>query len=187
MTAAGLIQDAPTVLTGVAAALCLTAAPMFRARRRILLAQLAAALCFAAHYACLGIPVAGGVNVINALQIGAALFAARSAAMSWLGYALICLMVLVGLWFWQGPISALSVAATSLIALGRMQPNELSLRLLLLAGGCFWMIHDFFVGAWIALAADVGALLMGLAALSSLLVRVKIEWRPPAPSQAAAA
>lgn len=187
MTAAGLVQDLPTILTGVAAALCLTVAPIFRARRTILLAQLGAALCFAAHYFCLDIAVASGVNVLNAFQIGAALFAAKSAAMNRLGYALICLMALVGLGFWQGPISGLSVAATVLIALARMQSNELNLRVLLLAGGCFWTMHDFTAEAWIALAADIGALLMGVVALSSLLVRVTIEWRPASAPAAAAA
>lgn len=184
----GLAPDTPTLLTGVAAALCLATAPAFRARRAILLAQLAAALFFAAHYALLGIAVAGAVNVLSAVQTVAALFSTRSAAMSRLGYALICLMALVGLWFWQGPISAVSVAATVSIALARMQSGEVALRSLLLAGGCFWTVHDFAADAWIALAADVGALLMGVVALSSLLVRVTIEWRPaPAPRAAAAA
>ena len=187
MIAADLMQEAPAILTGVAAALCLTAAPIFRARRTILLVQLAAALCFAAHYFCLGIAVAGAVNILNGFQIGVALFAGRSAAMNRLGYALIGLMVLVGFWFWQGPVSGLSVMATVLIALARMQPSQLGLRVLLLAGGCFWAGHDLAVGAWIALSADIGALLMGLVALSSFLVRVSIEWRPSTPAQAAAA
>jgi hypothetical protein len=144
----------------------------------ILLAQLAAALFFAAHYACLGIAVAGAVNLLSAVQTGAALFSTRSAAMDRLGYALICLMALVGLWFWQGPISAFSVAAMTFIALGRMQSNEFHLRLLLLAGGGLWLVHDFVGEAWIAFAADIGAILVGVAALLLLLVRVTIEWRP---------
>ena len=113
MTAAGLVEEAPAIATGVAAAFCLTASPMFRSWRMILLAQLAAGICFAAHYLCLGIAVAAAVNVLGAVQTGAALFAARSTAMHRLGYALICLMALLGLSFWQGPISALSVAAMS--------------------------------------------------------------------------
>ncbi len=181
MTAAGLIQDAPTILTGVAAALCLTASPIFRSRRSILVVQLAAGLCFAAHYFCLGIAVAGAVNILGAVQTGAALFSARGAAMNRLGYALIILMAVVGLWFWQGPISLLSVAAVTLIALARMQHDELRLRLLLLTGGCFWIAHDLAAEAWIALTADVGAALVGIVTLASILVRVTIEWRPARP------
>lgn len=175
-----LLQDLPATITGVAAALCLTASPMFRDRRTILLAQLAAGLFFSAHYVCLGISVAAAANMLGLVQTAAALLSSRSAAMTWLGYALIGLMVLVGLYFWQGPISALSIAAMTLIALGRMQPNELQLRGLLLAGGCFWVMHDFLGEAWIALIADIGAFTIGTAALFSLLFRVKIEWRAAA-------
>ena len=181
MIAATLGPDAPAVLTGIAAALCLTAAPLFRHRRTILLVQLAAGLCFSAHYLCLGITVAAAANMLGMVQTSAALFAARSTAMSWLGYALIGLMALAGLWFWEGPISGLSVAAMVLIALARMQSSELSLRLLLLAGGGFWVAHDFLGGAWIALAADIGALVAGAATLFLVLFRVTIEWRGPAP------
>ncbi|MEO3415227.1 YgjV family protein [Roseovarius sp. CAU 1744] len=182
MTGAALMQDAPMIVSGVAAATCLTLAPAFRARRSILLCQLAAALFFAAHYIFLGIAVASAVNILSAIQTGAAVFAVRSTAMRGLGYVLICLMGLVGLWFWQGPVSGLSVAATILIATARMQADQVRLRLLLLAGGCFWTAHDFAAEAWIALAADLGALAMGLVALATLLVRVTIVWRPSYPN-----
>jgi hypothetical protein len=111
--------------------------------------------------------------------VAAALFAARSAAMNRLGYALIGLMVLTGLVFWQGPISGLSMAAMVLIALARMQPNELHLRGLLIAGGLFWVAHDFLGEAWIALAADIGALVIGGATLFFVMFRVTVEWRVP--------
>ena len=187
MTDLGLLQEALTIPSGVTAALCLTVAPMFRTRQTILLVQLAAGICFAAHYYCLGISVASLATVLGAVQTGAAIFSAKGAAMNRLGYGLIVLMALVGLWFWQGPISALSVGAVTLIALGRMQQDELHLRLLLLAGGGLWIAHDFIGEAWIALTADVGAALVGVVALSAMLVRVTIEWRPPASFQAAAA
>lgn len=179
---AGLYQDAPTILTGLAAALGLTLSPLFRKRRTILLAQLAAGICFAAHYACLDITAAAATNALGLVQVLAALFAARSATMNRLGHVLICLMVLLSLWFWQGPISALSVTATALIALARMQSDELRLRLLLLAGSGFWTIHDFLGEAWILLAADVGVLLSGVAVLFPRLVRVIVERRRPAPA-----
>lgn len=180
IVAVTLMQDLPTHLTGVAAALCLTAAPMFRSRRLILLTQLAAALCFATHYILLDITVAAVANMLGMVQIGAALFAGRSAIMNRLGYVLVGVMALAGLYFWQGPISGLSMAAMTLIALARMQTNELRLRTLLLAGGGFWVAHDFLGEAWIALTADVGAIIMGVSVLFSLLFRVTIERRTPA-------
>lgn len=174
-----LPQDAPTLLSGITGAVCLTVAPMFRTRQTILLIQLAAGLSFAAHYAYLGIAVAATANILGAVQTGAALLSSRNAAMGRLGYGLIALGTLLGLWFWQGPISALSLIAMILVALARMQQNDLHLRILLLAGGAFWTLHDFAGEAWIAFAADVGAVLTGAVALLASFVWVRIEWRPP--------
>ncbi|MEZ5933989.1 MAG: YgjV family protein [Alphaproteobacteria bacterium] len=185
MNAALLGLDAPTLLSGCGAALCLTIAPMFRSRQSILLAQLGAAVFFATHYMLLGITVASVANMLNIVQIGTAFYAVRSAAMARLGYLLIVLMVLSGFWFWQGPISAFSVAAMTLIALARMQVSELGLRLLLIAGGGFWVVHDFIGEAWIALAADIGAILTGTTALLALFIRVTIKWQPLPSARAA--
>jgi Bacterial inner membrane protein len=177
-----LAQDAPAILTGLAATLCLSTAPLVRGRRMILLVQLGAALSFSAHYLFLGITVAAAANMLGMVQIGAAIFADKSRAMNRLGYLLIGLMVLFGLAFWQGPLSGLAVAAMVLIALARMQAKTLHLRVLLLAGGGFWMAHDFMGAAWIALAADIGAFVMGAVTLFLLLFRVTIEWRVAAPA-----
>jgi hypothetical protein len=166
-------------LTGLAAAVCLSSAPLCRSRRAILLVQLAAGVFFAAHYVFLGITVAAAANMLGTVQTAAALFSARSASMARLGYALIALMALAGLAFWQGPISGLAMAAMVLIALARMQSNEVWLRGLLLAGGGFWILHDFLGAAWIALAADIGAFATGSVILFFVLFRVTIEWRPP--------
>jgi len=187
MTGPAFLSELPAIASGVLAASCLVATPLFRSRRMILLAQLVAGLSFATHYAFLGIAVAAAVNVLGSVQTYAALLATRSAAMNRLGYGLICLMALIGIWFWQGPISLLSVVAMTLIALARMQTIELRLRGLLLAGGCFWMMHDFAGEAWIAFAADIGAVLTGTLALLALFVRVTIEWRPLASVSSASA
>lgn len=178
MNALLLTQDAPVLLSGIGAVVLLTAAPVFRTRRTVLLTQLAAGACFAAHYSFLGVTVAAAVNMLGLLQTGAALFSTRNSTMTWLGYGLIVQMILVCLAFWQGPISALSMIAMVLIAFGRMQSDQVRLRILLLVGGSLWILHDFLAEAWIALAADIGAFVLGSVALASLLVRIRIEWRP---------
>lgn len=175
-----LPQDLPTLLTGLAAATCLTAAPACRSRHSILVVQLAAGLFFAAHYLCLGLSGGALANILGSVQTAAAIFATRSAAMNRLGYGLIGLMVILALAFWQGPVTMLSILAMALISLGRMQTDERHLRALVIAGGGFWVIHDVIGQAWIALAADIGALAVGIAALMALTVRVRIEWRPAA-------
>ncbi len=174
-----LFANAPAVLTGFTAAFFLTVAPLFPSRRAILISQLAAGIAFASHYAVLGIAVASLVNCLGCIQTVAAMLAGRSRAFNRLGYALIVMMMGVGLWFWQGPISLLSVTAMTLIALARMQQCQIRLRLLLLAGGVFWMAHDYLSAAWIALAADIGALAIGSVALFNLLFCVTIRWRAP--------
>lgn len=171
-------QDLPTLLTGLAAATCLTMAPACRSRQSILIMQLAAGLFFAAHYLCLGISGGAQANILGSIQTAAAIFASRNAVMHRLGYALIGLMIMLALVFWQGPITLLSILAMALISFGRMQAAELRLRALVLAGDGFWVMHDFLGEAWIALAADLGALTVGAAAILALTVRIRIEWRP---------
>lgn len=171
-------QDLPTLLTGLAAATCLTMAPACRSRQSILIVQLAVGLFFAAHYLCLGISGGALANILGSIQTAAAIFASRNAVMHRLGYALIGLMIMLALVFWQGPITLLSILAMALISFGRMQAGELRLRALVLAGGGFWVMHDFLGEAWIALAADLGSLTVGAAAILAFTVRIRIEWRP---------
>ena len=178
MTTLPADMEPAVFLTGIIAAVLLTGAPMLTSRRAILLAQLGASLSFATHYALLGIEAASAANVLGTVQTVVALFTARSAAMNRLGFGLICLMMLAGVVLWQGPISALSVAATALLALGRMQRNDVHLRLLLLAGGAVWIAHDLVAAAWIPLLADIGAILTGVVALGAMFVSV--SWRPRA-------
>ena len=163
MSAVDLLATA----TGLSAAACLTLAPLARTRSGVLWGQMAAGLSFAAHYALLGITAAA----VNAMGDGTGQGFRR------IGYVLTANMVLVGLLFWQGPISGLSVLAMALIAIGRMQVDQVALRLLIMAGGAVWLIHDALIGAWIALAADIGALAMGAVGLVLLTMRVQIEWR----------
>jgi hypothetical protein len=49
-----------------------------------------------------------------------------------------------------------------------MQNNQLTLRLMILAGGVFWLAHDYLVGAWIAFSADVLSLTIGVGMLAHL-------------------
>lgn len=176
---ATLSYDPWTFATGVAAAVCLTSAPAFRTRDAVLIMQLGASLCFVAHYLCLGVSVAAAMNVLGGMQTLAAIFAGQSRILNRFGYALICLMVFSGLVFWQGPLSGISVLAMALIAFGRMQIDQVLMRLLLLAGGIAWIAHDLLATAWLALVADIGAVATGLIALIAMFIRIRIEWRFP--------
>ncbi|KMW59684.1 hypothetical protein AIOL_004666 [Candidatus Rhodobacter oscarellae] len=81
------------------------------------------------------------------------------------------MIVAGGIYFWNGPTSALCIAAMALIALGRVQANEWAMRILILVGGIFWSLHDFFVESWIALGADVLSLATGATMLARLAMQ----------------
>ena len=179
-------ETAFAAATGMSAIGFLMAAPMMRHRRNILLGQLAAGISFVLHYWVLGLPVAALVNSLGCVQTLAALKSGPSAASRGLGYGLVVLMVGVAIWFWTGPVSALSLAGMALIAIGRMQHNQVHLRAMIFMGGVFWLAHDVLSEAWLAVAADAGALVTGAIGLSRLLVRFRIEWIGPASSNSMA-
>lgn len=176
------LENALIPASGIAAIFFLMAAPMLRTRRGILISQLAAGVSFVVHYWAFGIPVAALVNTLGCIQTVAALKAGPDAASRRLGYGLALLMVGVAILFWDGPASTLSVAGMALIAIGRMQGDPFHLRLMILAGGVFWLAHDILSEAWLAVAADAGALLTGAFGLTRLLFRFRVEWIGPSRS-----
>lgn len=181
-----LFEHALLPASGIAAILFLMAAPMLHSRRGILIGQLAAGVSFVIHYWALGIPVAAIVNMLGCVQTVAALRAGPDAASRGLGYGLALLMAGVAMLFWDSPVSTLSVAGMALIAIGRMQQNQVHLRAMIFMGGVFWLAHDFLSEAWFAVAADAGALATGAIGLSRLLVRFRIEWIGPTRSNSMA-
>lgn len=156
---------------GLVAFVCLSIWPLFQNRRSILLIQLVASVAFATHYGLLGLMAPAAVNILGSGQTVAALYAPNNPALNRIGYLLVALMVATVICFWTGPVSALCVAAMGLIAIGRMQGNEVALRCLILGGGGFWLVHDFIVGSHIALAADITSLTIGLVSLVGLARR----------------
>lgn len=154
-------HSALALLAGMTAATFLALGPLLPTRAGILAAQLVAGLAFAGYYAALGVTVAAAVNVLGAAQTCAAMRATHSEASRSLGYAIALLMVLVGIVFWDGPTSALSVAAMGIITLGRLQARQGPLRVMLLTGGALWIAHDLSVGAWVAMAGDIAAFAAG--------------------------
>lgn len=150
---------------GLVAAACLVGCPLLPSRRAMLAAQLAMAAGFALHYGLLGLAAAAAMNALSAAQTLAAIAAPRWPALGRAGYALIPAMAAVGLWFWDGPTTALAAAAMATIAVARMQADETDLRVLLLGGALLWSAHDALVAAPIPLAADLIAGVLGVAVL----------------------
>ena len=167
---------------GIIAFIALVSWPLFRERRAILVVQLCAGIGFSLHYTFLGVAAAATVNVLGCVQTFAAIFSEESPAVRRLGYGLIGLMILAGVYFWAGPVSSLSVTAMVLIALGRLQSDPMKLRILAMTGGGFWMAHDFIVNSMIAFAADTASLAIAIFTFARLSLPAKAMHSAPAPS-----
>lgn len=171
------MANVPAALAACFAMACLVSWPLFKTRRSILLLQLGISTGFSLHYTLLEIWPAAAVGTLGALQAVAALGSAGGAQAKKAGYALALSMVAAGLYLWSGPTTALSTTAQVLVAIGRMQSNPLTLRLLLMSGSLLWGLHDFIVGAHVALTADLTSVAIGasaLIAMSPLAERIRL-------------
>jgi hypothetical protein len=95
------------------------------------------------------------------VQTVVAILLVRLPSLRWAYYALMPVLALASVLTWQGLPSFLSAAATTLSTIGRMQTNEIVLRVLLLASIPFWTCHDLIVGSLPGLIADVLSMVTG--------------------------
>lgn len=154
----------PAGLCGIVATAGLAIWPMFRTRPVMLSLQLGSLGLLSVHYALLGVPTAAIVNGLGTLQIAACLAFGTHPRLRIVGYGLAALMVASSIATWQGLISLLSTGGNVVIAFGRLQTKAEVMRLIVLAGMPFWLLHDWIIGSPVVLA-DVLSLLVGLVAL----------------------
>ena len=146
---------------GLVAMVCLTIWPLFRARWAMLVTYTGNNLAFVVHYALLGHWTAVTMNGLMSVQTVVAILLVRLPSLRWAYYALMPVLALASVLTWQGLPSFLSAAATTLSTIGRMQTNEIVLRVLLLASIPFWTAHDLIVGSLPELIADVLSMVTG--------------------------
>jgi hypothetical protein len=154
----------PAGLCGILATAGLAAWPLFRTRGVMLSLQLGALALLSLHYALLGVTTAAIVNALGTLQLVACLAFGTHSRLRYLGYGLAGLMVASSIFTWQGQISLLSTGGNVVIAFGRLQAKADRMRLLVLAGTPFWILHDALIESPVVLA-DTLSLLVGLVAL----------------------
>jgi hypothetical protein len=147
------------------AIVCLSAWPIFRSRQAMLLTQLAALGFLVLHYALVGAMTAAVVNLLGATQIVASLLVGNRSSWRWVSYALVILIVASTVVTWQGMISAYAAVGMLLVSIGRAQSGPQTMRLLVLAGTPFWLVHDLMIASPIAIA-DAACLLIGLWSLT---------------------
>jgi hypothetical protein len=165
-----MAENLGATLTGFVAMTCLVIWPLFRGRNSILALQWGISTGFAAHYCFLHEWSAAMVCVLGSIQAIAAFFASSGAGSRWIGRFLIALMIVSGPLLWAGPETVLAIIAMVLVAFGRMELVELRMRAIILMGCTMWVVHDAYVGAYIALAADILSFVIGVVGLWPILV-----------------
>jgi hypothetical protein len=154
----------PAGMCGIVATAGLAVWPLFRTRSVMLSLQLGALAMLSLHYAMLGVTTAALVNALGTLQLVACLAFGTHPKLRWLGYGLAGLMVVSSIATWQGLISLLSTSGNVVIAFGRLQTNADRMRVIVLAGTPFWLLHDLLISSPVVLA-DALSLLVGVVAL----------------------
>jgi hypothetical protein len=150
-----LAADPAADSAGLVAMLCFVVSPLFRARWMMLTTYIGNNLCFALYYALLGHWTAVAMNGVMSVQTVVAIMLVRQPRLRWAYYALMPVLALASVVTWQGVPSFLAAAATTLSTIGRMQTNDVILRVLLLAATPFWAVHDLMVGSFLGLIADI--------------------------------
>jgi hypothetical protein len=158
---AAMADDPEAAAAGLLGMVCFAIWPLFRARWAMLTAYVGNNLAFVVHYALLDQWTAVAMNVFMGGQTVVAIMLPRLPGLRWAYYALMPVLALASVATWHGLPSFFSAAAATLSTLGRMQTNEIVLRVLLLASTPFWVAHDLIVGSLPGLAADVLSMAMG--------------------------
>ena len=155
----------PAGLCGIFATVGLVIWPVFRTRGVMLSLQLVALALLSLHYGLMGVTTAAIVNALGTLQLVACLAFGTHPRLRILGYGLAGIMVLSSVATWQGFHSALSLGGNLVIAFGRLQTRAETVRLIVLAGMPFWLLHDLLIGSPVVLA-DALSLAIGVVALA---------------------
>jgi Bacterial inner membrane protein len=163
-----VIADNPVATAaGLAGMVCLAVWPLFRTRSTMLMTYIGNNLAFVVHYALLHQWTAVSMNGLMGVQTVVAIWLVRQPRLRWVYYAFMPALAAASLVTWHGAPSFLAAAATTLSTLGRMQSNEIVLRILLLASTPWWTAHDLAVGSLPGLVAD----LLSMATGATMLLR----------------
>jgi hypothetical protein len=175
-----VMADNPAAaVAGLIAMACFATSPLFRARSMMLTVYIGNNLGFALHYALLGHWTAVAMNGLMSVQTVVAIMLVHQPRLRCAYYALIPVLAVASVVTWGGLPSFLAAGATTLSTIGRMQTNNVALRILLMAATPFWAVHDLLVGSAPGLIADVLSAGTGAAMLlrHSPVVRIAPEGR----------
>jgi Bacterial inner membrane protein len=178
-------DKAGAAVAGFIAMACFATWPLFRTRWTMLVTYIGNSLGFALHYALLSHWTAAAMNGLMSLQTVLAIMLNRQPRLRSVYYALMPLLAFASVAAWQGPPSFFAAAATTVSTIGRMQTNNIALRIFLLASTPLWAIHDLLVASAPGLIADGLSMVTGTTMLlwHSPVARVVGRDRHPAAKQ----
>lgn len=140
---------------GVMGLACQLIWPLFRTRKAIVAVQFGVGADYSVHYALLDAWSGAGVAGLGAAQSALAFFCGNRPWFRWVGLVFLPVVASISYVTWSGPPTVCAFAAVTLIMLGRLQRDTLSLRVLQLAAAPFGMSYDIMVGAAPALMGSV--------------------------------
>jgi hypothetical protein len=157
-----VVADKPgAAVAGLIAMACFATWPLFRTRWTMLVTYIGNSVGFALHYALLGHWTAAAMNGLMGVQTVVVIMLDRQPRLRWVYYALMPLLAFASVATWQGPPSFFAAAATTLSTIGRIQTNNLALRVFLLASTPLWAVHDLLVASAPGLIADSLSMVTG--------------------------
>jgi len=155
---------------GVMGLACQLIWPLFRTRKAIVALQFGVGAAYCVHYALLGAWSGAGVAGLGASQSALAFFFASRPWFRRVGLFFLPIVASICWMTWSGLSTVCALAAVTLIMLGRLQRDTLSLRVLQLTAAPFGMAYDIMVGAAPAL---LGAVLSATIAVAMLVREIR--------------
>lgn len=129
--------------------------PLFRCKKKMLIAQFCAACCYAVSYLLLGQMTATAICLTGATQTMLALLAGERPWLTRIGYAFLPVVLGFGAMTYSGVPTVLIVTACCLVMIGRMQSDPLRMRRIQLTAAPFGAAHDVLTAAWPCLIGAV--------------------------------
>jgi hypothetical protein len=142
-------------LAGLIGLVLLTAWPLLRGRRAILLAQSAGAMAFVVHYLLIGALTGAAMVSMSVVQALAALSEERPLWRRLVYLATIPALVAMTAVTWAGLPSLCAALGLALTTAARWQRSVTALRVLFLASAGAWVAHDFLTGSLQGIVADI--------------------------------
>lgn len=129
--------------------------PLFPTRAGMLLAQLAAGMCFAVHFLLLGAETAAALNLLSAVQAGIALPLGERPLFRRLYLAMLVPIAAILVFTWTGLPSLFAAGAAAMISIARYQTNVLRFRGVTLLALPLWFVHNAMVGSVPGMISDL--------------------------------